>query len=732
MMIARVALDVPIARLFDYVCTPEQNPQPGLRVIVPFGRISQGAARSGTTLGVIVELADHSDVPIGKLKHVETVLHDVAPLSAEWLKLTDFCARYYQKPIGEVMLPALPPRLRTGKPWPKPECAYELSMPLEQVLEQLDSRAKRKRALAERMDGRAVMRTDLSGSDRAVLKELLQGQLIHEVSPEVETRGHCGSGFIRKYPLTEAQSAVVSSIAEGLGRYRVHLIHGITGSGKTEIYFHLIAEVIKAGKQALVLVPEIALTPALRAAFAERFPDAAISIQHSAMPEQVRVAGWIDAQTGKAQIVVGTRLAALAPMANLGLIVVDEEQDASFKQQEGLRYSARDVAIYRASQCEVPVVLCSATPSLESYQHALIGRYQLHTLEARANVRAKLPAVRLVDTRNITVTNGLSIPLVAAMEQTLARGEQVLVFLNRRGYAPVLSCTSCGWVSGCPDCSANLVVHLAERTLRCHHCGHAEGMPRSCPKCGNLDLQPLGRGTQRLETILAERFPAARVLRIDGDSTRNRGTLETLLSDVHEGRADIILGTQILAKGHHFSKLTLVAVLNADAGLFASDYRASEKLFAQLEQVAGRAGRDDLPGTVWIQTRFPDHPLYQALVRHDYRGFAQSLLTEREQAGFPPFTFEAALRAESETEADAMTFLETAMKEAPESPDGLTVYHPVPLALPRMARMHRVHVLVQSASRTALQKFLRDWSDALHAIRMRGVRWHIDVDPTEF
>lgn len=732
MLIARVALDVPIARLFDYVCAPEQEPQPGLRVVVPFGRLAQGSQRSGHAVGVIVELADHSDVPEGKLKPVVEVMHDLAPLSAEWLKLTDFCSRYYQKPIGEVMLPALPPRLRTGKSWPKPECPYRLSRPVEDVLRQIGSRARRKRTLVERIGTASIMRSELETEDRAALKELLRLQLVEEVPPDAVPESHGGTGFIRKYPLTEAQFAVVASITEGLGRYQAHLVHGITGSGKTEIYFHLIAAVITAGKQALVLVPEIALTPALRAAFAERFPNAVISIQHSAMPEQVRVTGWIDAQCGKAQIVVGTRLAALAPMADLGLIVVDEEQDASFKQQEGLRYSARDVAIYRASQCAVPIVLCSATPSLESYQHALTGRYWLHTLEARANVRAELPVVRLIDTRITTLTSGLSAPLVNAMEQTLARDEQVLVFLNRRGYAPVLSCTSCGWVSGCRNCAANLVVHLAERSLRCHHCGHAEGMPRSCPECGNLDLQPLGRGTQRLEGILADRFPSARVLRIDGDSTRNRGSLESLLSDVHEGRADIILGTQILAKGHHFSKLTLVAVLNADAGLFASDYRASEKLFAQLEQVAGRAGRDDLPGTVWIQTRFPDHPLYQALLRHDYRGFAQSLLAEREQAGFPPFAFEAALRAESEIEADASAFLTAAMESAPERPDGLTVYHPVPLAIPRMARMHRAHVLVQSVSRASLQKFLRDWSAVLQSIRLRGVRWHVDVDPTEF
>jgi primosomal protein N' (replication factor Y) len=509
-------------------------------------------------------------------------------------------------------------------------------------------------------------------------------------------------------------------------------LFGVTGSGKTEIYLHLIAHALASGRQALVLVPEIALTPALQAAFAARFPGAAIAVQHSGMPALARAAGWLDAQHGRADIVLGTRLAAFVPLLRPGIIVIDEEQDSSFKQQEGLRYNARDLAIYRASVARIPVVLVSATPSLESYRQALLGRYRLHVLSARAHAAARMPAVHLVDTRRHPTQQGLSEPVIQAMESRLARGEQSLVFLNRRGYAPVLACPACGWISDCPDCAAHLVLHLADKRLRCHHCGHATAIPRACPSCGNLDLQPLGRGTQRLEATLAERFPAARVLRIDGDSTRRRGSLEELLEEVRDGRANILLGTQMLAKGHHFENLTLVVVLNADAGLFAADYRSGERLFAQLEQVAGRAGRAGLPGEVWIQTRFPGHALYQALARHDYAGFAEATLRERSEAGFPPFIYEAALRAESLEGPQALAFLREALAAAPPDQEGITLFQPVPMAMPRLAKMERAQVVLQAASRTRLQRFLGAWAAALYGLRPRAVRWHLDVDPTEF
>ena len=729
MNIARVALDLPVPHLFDYYgenITPDDI---GARVIVPFGH-NKNRGSEKRAIGVIVELSDKTSVSPDKLKPLVRILRDTPSLSSDWLALAAFCASYYQKPIGEVILSSLPPRLRTERPPPAPEKHFRLARPASEILATLATQARRKRALVQQLvesdfNGAAFMALDPRA--RSLLQELARtGDVMVDEPPRHQ------AGFVAAHSLTAEQSTVIGAIAETLGKFAVHLLFGITGSGKTEIYLHLIAQTLATGRQVLVLVPEIALTPALESAFTARFPRARIAIQHSAMPDSERTRGWLDAQCGRADIILGTRLAAFVPLANPGLLVVDEEQDASFKQQDGLRYNARDIAIYRASTAGVPILLVSATPSLESYQHALTHRYRLHQLSTRAHADARLPAVRLVDTRQHPPKHGLSEPLAEAIGARLARGEQTLVFLNRRGYAPVLCCPACAWISGCPDCAAHLVVHLAEQRLRCHHCGHTENIPRNCPQCGNYDLQPLGRGTQRLESSLSERFPKARLLRIDGDSTRNRGSLEAMLDDVHQGRADILIGTQILAKGHHFENLTLVAVLNADAGLFAADYRASERLFAQLEQVAGRAGRARLPGEVWVQTRFPGHALYQALANHDYAGFAKSVLLERQQADFPPFVFEAALRAESDTQSRAVAFLQSALSTVPESHESITLFQPVPMGLPRLARMERVQVIMQSASRPRLQNFLREWSTSLYALPTSGVRWHLDVDPTEF
>jgi len=411
---------------------------------------------------------------------------------------------------------------------------------------------------------------------------------------------------------------------------------------------------------------------------------------------------------------------------------VDEEQDASFKQHEGLRYCARDVAIFRARQAAIPIVLGSATPALETYAHALSGRYRLLQLSQRAVPQAQLPLVRAVDMRKHKLEDGLAPPAMQALAERLARGEQSLVFLNRRGYAPVLMCPACDWVSGCKRCSTRMVLHLADRQLRCHHCGASTPIPRHCPSCGNADIHPFGRGTQRLETTLAERFPQARVLRVDRDSTRNKGSFSRMLGDIQGGRADILVGTQILAKGHDFPNLTLVVALNADSALYSADYRAPERLFAQLLQVAGRAGRAGLPVEVLIQTQYPRHPLYLALAQHDYPGFARTLLAEREQAGFPPYLFEAVLRAEAEKLDTALEFLRAATALAGPPPDGITLYDPVPMSVTRLAERERAQLLVQSASRKVLQTYLAAWSAKLYALPQRTVRWHLDIDPIEF
>ncbi len=663
MTIVRVALDAPLARLFDYLAPEAGASDRGLRVAVPFGL--------GEKIGVIVAVAESSDQPADKLKPVIAILRDMPPLPDDWLALCEFCARYYQYPLGQVVAFALPPMLRRGK------------LP------------------------RARKVSDGTAEPEPPLPRLLDDQ---------------------------AAAGAAIGAAQGFG---VFLLHGVTGSGKTEVYLRAIDAVLKRGGQALMLVPEIALTPQLEMRVAERFPNARIVSAHSGMPEAARARGFLDGLEGRADIVLGTRLSVFMPLPRLQLIVVDEEHDPSFKQQDGLRYSARDVAVFRAKQLDIPIVLGSATPALESFHHATSGRYRLLELRRRAVAEAP-PEVAAVDTRREKLQDGLSAALIAALATRLERGEQSLVFLNRRGYAPVLACPSCGWVSRCPRCAANLVVHLADRCLRCHHCGLEARIPKACPDCGNQDVQPFGRGTQRLEAALQERFPDARVLRIDRDSASTPRKWQALLAAIHEGRADILIGTQMLAKGHDFPRLTLVGVVGADAALFAADFRAPERLFSQLMQVGGRSGRAELPGEVLIQTEYPDHPLYRALAAHDYAGFARAQLAEREAAGFPPFAFQCLLRAEAKDMEQSLAFLAAARRAAePLAADPsrapVALYDPVPMRLSRLMSLERAQLLVESHSRPALQAFLAVWAPALDGLKSpRGLRWHLDVDPLEF
>ena len=531
---------------------------------------------------------------------------------------------------------------------------------------------------------------------------------------------------------TADQAAAIDAILDATG-FQTFLLHGVTGSGKTEVYLRAIAAVLERGGQALMLVPEIALTPQLESRVSARFPGAYVVSAHSGVADAARARAFLAALEGRAAIVLGTRLSVFMPLPALQLIVVDEEHDASFKQQDGLRYSARDVAIFRARQRDIPIVLGSATPSLETFHHSSSGRYQRLELPLRA-VAAAMPTVTTVDTRKQKLQDGLSAEMLVAIGERLQSGEQSLIFLNRRGYAPVLACPACGWISHCRRCAANLVLHLADRRLRCHHCGLEVMIPHACPGCGNLDLQPFGRGTQRLEASLVERFPAARILRIDRDSASSPQKWQALLATIHAGGADILVGTQMLAKGHDFPKLTLVGVVGADAALFAADFRAPERLFAQLMQVGGRSGRAHLPGAVLIQTEYPDHPLYRALIDHDYAAFAHEQLAERASAGFPPFAFQAMLRAEAPEIAQALEFLGTAVTaaETPGAPD-IMLYDPVPMRLARLKNRERAQLLVESRSRPALQHFLAGWMTQLYALKTpRELRWHLDVDPQEF
>ncbi|MDK9724097.1 MAG: primosomal protein N' [Sterolibacteriaceae bacterium MAG5] len=658
MSIVRIALDVPLPRLFDYRVADGTAADRGRRAAVPFG--------SGEKIGLVLGVAAESDQPPEKLK-TGSVLRDMPALPDDWIELCEFCARYYQYPLGQVIGFALPPMLRRGK---------------------LPRRPKEKPSPA--------------------------------VAPPALP------------DLLEEQQAAVAAIGAATG-FETFLLHGVTGSGKTEVYLRAIDAVLAAGGQALMLVPEIALTPQLEGRVRNRFPGRHIVSAHSGLAEAARARSFLDALEGRADIVLGTRLSVFMPMPRLKLIVVDEEHDPSFKQQDGLRYSARDVAVFRAKQVGVPIVLGSATPSLESFHHGTSGRYRLLPLTRRA-VAETLPEVRTVDTRKEKLQDGLSADLIAAIGERLARREQSLVFLNRRGYAPVLACPACGWISHCRRCAANLVVHLADKRLRCHHCGLEAAIPKACPDCGNLDIQPFGRGTQRLEAALQERFPEARVLRIDRDSANSPTKWQALLAAIHAGEADVLVGTQMLAKGHDFPLLTLVGVVGADAALFAADFRAPERLFAQLMQVGGRSGRAELPGEVLIQTEYPDHPLYRALTDHDYAAFAATQLADRESAGFPPFAFQALLRAEAKEMATSLAFLAEAKAEglALAGPQ-VSLYDPVPMRLFRLMNLERGQLLVESPHRPALQVFLTSWSERLRALKApRDLRWHLDVDPLEF
>jgi primosomal protein N' (replication factor Y) len=695
--IVRVLVDAPRhANLEATLSYRSQRPlPPGALVRVPFGR---------REVAGLVWPADPgpSTSPAHELRDIAEVCDAVPPLAAHWCALVEFAASYYQRSTGEIALASLPPELRR----------------LGQ------------KALADRV--------------RRLHKAFEPG-----VPP---------GGAVDAEPepaLTDAQAAAMAAIDGALASAAPEtvLLHGVTGSGKTEVYLRAAQAVLARGRQALVLVPEINLTPQLVDRFTRRFAGRRIVALHSGLTPAQRLRSWLAAQLGLADLVLGTRLAIFAGLPRLGLIVVDEEHDASYKQQEGARYSARDLAVWRGRREGALVVLGSATPSLESWQRADTGHYRRLALPERVGAAA-WPRVHLVDMGRLAKATvglaagttrgmppGLSPQLVEALRERVARAEQSLVFLNRRGYAPVLQCGECGWMSGCPHCSAWRVFHKHDRTLRCHHCAFTEPVPRACPDCGNPDIAPVGRGTERLEEQLAALMPEARIARIDADTTRAKGALEAQLGAVHAGDVDILVGTQMVAKGHDFRRIGLVAAVNPDTSLFSSDFRAPERLFALLMQAAGRAGRDAAsahPSEMWVQTWHPQHPLYQALGRHDYAAFAASQLKERESAGLPPYSHLAVLRAEARTAEASRAFLSAAADagRALEDAAEVMIYAPVPLAIARVADVERMQMLVESASRPRLQAMLHAWLprlDALHATRgekaPRILRWAIDVDP---
>jgi primosomal protein N' (replication factor Y) len=674
--ILRVALDTPLDTCFDYVWIPDPDnsiePVPGQLAVVPFG--------SREVVGVIVAVNDTTEVQEDKLKQALAIRMQLPPLSGQWLDLCAFAADYYQRPLGEVAIPGLPKNLRAIKP---------------------------------------------ASLDRA-LKKFARTEATHDATP-------ANAPGLNPDQLEAAESIAARQ------EFAPTLLYGVTGSGKTEVYMQAAARIIARSEQlqmpaqVLILVPEINLTPQLASNISMRFPGIEVATLHSGLSEGERLANWLSAHMGRARIILGTRLAILASLPHLKLIIIDEEHDPSYKQQEGLRYSARDLAVWRARQLSIPIVLGSATPSLETWHHAQSGRYRKLELRRRAVENAILPTVRLIDMEKDKPAGGLTSTLVTALNYRLERGEQSLLFLNRRGYAPVIACDACGWVSNCPRCTAFMVLHKPEYRLRCHQCSLEQRIPRSCPTCGNVDLQPLGRGTQRVEEGLRQVFPAARIMRIDADSTRLKGSAQAAFDSVHRGDVDILIGTQMVAKGHDFRNLTLVGVLNPDTALFSHDYRAAERLFAQLMQVAGRAGRvarkeGGSASEVLIQTRYPQHPLYRAVMAHDYDRFAASLLEERAHAALPPFLYQALLRAEARELPIALDFLQQA-SACVEHP-GITVNDPIPMTVTRVANVERAQLLVESASRPALQAFLKGWLPALRSIKTRA-KWSLEVDPVD-
>lgn len=663
--ILEVVLDTPLNSSFDYRWSCEPGQEP-----VP-GQLALVSFAHREVMALIVAVKRDTDVPPEKLKDALAVRSQLAPLSEAWIALARFAADYYQRPLGEVALPGLPKNLRVPK-----------TVALDRGLKKL-----------ARME-----------------------------APQ-------DAGAVGMPALNAAQREAADAIGGAAG-FTPLLLWGVTGSGKTEVYLQACAQVLARDPQAqiLILVPEINLTPQLEGNIRARFPGMLLATLHSSLSEGERMLHWLAAHGGQARIVLGTRLAILASLPNLKLIVIDEEHDPSYKQQEGLRYSARDLAVWRAHQLGIPIVLGSATPSLESWHHARTGRYRRLDLRERAVRDAVLPKVRLVDMERDRPRDGLTSEVLAALRGRLERGEQSLLFLNRRGYAPVICCDACGWISNCTRCTAFMVLHKPEHRLRCHHCSLELRIPRSCPTCGNVDLQPLGRGTQRVEEGLQAMFPEARILRIDADSTRLKGSAQAAFDSVHRGEVDILIGTQMVAKGHDFKKLTLVGILNPDTALFSQDYRASERLFAQLMQVAGRAGRAGAPSEVLVQTRYAQHPLYGAVMRHDYERFAGQLLEERREAGLPPFMYQALLRAEARELAIAIEFLEAARDCLPS--EGILINDPIPMTMTRVHNVDRAQLLVESSSRPALQAFLRVWVEQLRAMKSR-VKWSLEVDPLD-
>lgn len=725
----RVALPSPLYRTFDYL-PPKgvriEHVQPGARVRVPFGRQS--------LTGVVTETRAHTEVPRGKLREALELLDAEPLIGEELLYLARWATDYYRAPPGSVFEALFPVRLRRGDGIDSAELERWRLTPSGDATE-ADSlfRAPRQARLLARLkalDGSADAATlaEDGGGWRGAMLALEKKALVIR-----ETETPVLQPLARDVPPEPgaAQAEAIRVVSGAAGSFQAFLLEGVTGSGKTEVYLRVLDAVLAAGRQAVVLVPEIGLTPQLVERFRRRI-DAPLVVSHSGLNDTERLAAWNAMRTGEARVLIGTRSAVFVPLENPGIFIVDEEHDSSFKQQEGFRYSARDLAVVRAQRNSVPVLLGSATPSLESLANAHSRRYRhLHLPERAGN--AAVPRISLLDIRGQRLTGGLSDALVQTTRRHLDTGGQVLLFLNRRGYAPRLECHECGWLAQCRRCDAYLTLHQGRARMQCHHCGAEAAIPAACPDCGHPSLERMGRGTERLEEALAEIFPDTPIARVDRDTTRRKGSLDRMLKEIRQGERQLLVGTQMLAKGHDFPNLTLVGVMNADYGLFGLDFRAAERMAQLIVQVAGRAGRAERPGEVVVQTHHPEHPLLVQLARHGFDAFAEAALRERRDAGLPPFASLALLRAEATNPAAPRAFLETARNLADaQDVRSVMLLGPAPAPMERRAGRYRAQLLLKANERADLQRLLADWVPQLENLpEARKVRWSVDVDPAD-
>lgn len=729
----RIAIPTPLRRHFDYLIPANLQanlPNAGVRVKVPFGR--------QTLVGILLEIVHETDVPAQKMKPVIEVLDEQPVFDSDLLQLLRWCTLYYHHPIGEVMQNALPVKLRQGAATHiKGIRRWQLTADGEQVDLQNLKRAAKQIALIG----------DLKQSPSGLLDSQLSEQHVgwRPVMKRLQEKGLVESFEENALPIAKPMRAAPTlnadqqrAIDRVIGRmndedkgFHAYVLEGVTGSGKTEVYLQIIEDVIKQGKQALVLVPEIGLTPQLLDRFLQRL-NGRIAIMHSGLNDEERLQAWLHTQAGSADVIIGTRSAVFSPLLRPGVIIIDEEHDLSFKQHEGFRYSARDLAVKRARDLNIPIILGSATPSLETLYNALQNRYETLLLPERAG-NANPPTIRLLDVRSQKMEHGVSAQLLHKMKEHLERDSQVLLFLNRRGFAPVLMCHECGWHALCPRCDAHMTLHQSNSQLRCHHCGTEQYKPSACPKCKSDDLLQMGFGTERIEHALTELFPQYQVIRIDRDSTRRKGSMEKLLKEINNGKRQILIGTQMLAKGHHFPNVTLVGMLNADHGLYSSDFRASERMGQLILQVAGRAGREEKEGEVLIQTHHADHPLFKPLLNHDYPGFAKTLIEERRQTELPPFAHLALLRAEAVDQQSPMIFLEQARLLLEQNKqEEIMLMGPFPALMERRAGRYRAQLLIQANNRKQLQSlFACSITHIENHKNAKKVRWSIDIDPMD-